>query len=70
MMIYLKGAEIGGRKWVMFQPLILPRWVAVALIRTELVINAITCPIWNKSQNRRLNKDCLIKYPCTVAIID
>lgn len=67
---FLKGAELGGRKWVIFQPLILPRWVAAALIRAELVINAITCPMWKNSQNRHLNKDSLIKHPCIVAVID
>lgn len=41
-----------------------------SLIRTQLVINAITRPKWNKSQNGRLNTDCLIKQPCMVALID
>lgn len=49
MVIYLKTDEIGGRKGVIFQPLMPPRWVAAALIAAELVINAISRPKWNKS---------------------
>lgn len=66
----LMRPKLGGRKWVIFQPLILPRLMAAVLIRAELVINEITCPKWNKSQNRHLNKDCLIKHPYRVAVID
>lgn len=47
--IYLERDETGGPKWLLFQPLIRPRWVAAALIGAKLVINAISRPKWNKS---------------------
>lgn len=65
--LFKGGLNLEAKKWVIFQPLIRTRWVAAGLIRAELVINAITCP---ESQNRRLNKDCLIKHSCVVFVID
>lgn len=38
---------LGGRKWVIFQPLILPYLVAAGLIRTIVIIHVITCLQWN-----------------------
>lgn len=62
--IYLKRDETGGPKWLLFQPLIRPRWVAAALIGAKLVINAISRPKWNKSAKLNIQ----IKIVCNTQL--